>query len=439
MAAPRGRRYHSAIMALELALDLDTAGHLGVAALAGLAVGIEREWSGHATGPAARFAGARTFLLLGMLGGLAGWLTAAGLALLGGLVLGGAIALTVAAYVAAARHGDAAVEGTTEVAALTVLALGAVAGLGYPLLTSGAVAIMVLALVEKTRIQQTIHRIGQREITAALQFAVLALVILPLLPVGPYGPLDSIRPRALWAIVLLFSGINFAGYIARRSVGESRGFPVTGMLGGLVSSTAVTLAFSRTSRDEPALAPPLATGVLAACTVLLLRVALVTTLLNPPVTAALAWYLLPPLVVGAVMVTFALLRAKPDHTETARSESPLGLWSSLKMAVAFQLVLTLIPLVQQTWGVTGVLASAALLGATDLDALTLSMCRIAAGGDGAALAAEGIAIGILVNTAVKLGITLVLGSIPFRRWASTGLVALGAASALGLWLAIGRG
>jgi len=439
MAAPRGRRYHSAAVALDLALDLETAGHLGVAALAGLAVGIEREWSGHATGPAARFAGARTFLLLGILGGLAGWLTAAGLDLLGGLILGGAIALTVAAYVAAARHGDAAVEGTTEVAALAVLALGAVAGLGYPLLTSGAVAIMVLALVEKTRIQQTIHHIGQREITAALQFAVLALVILPLLPAGPYGPFDSIRPRALWTVVLLFSGINFAGYIARRSVGESRGFPVTGMLGGIISSTAVTLAFSRTSRREAALALPLATGVLAACTVLLVRVTLVTTLLNPPVTAALAWYLLPPFVVGAVMVTIALLRPQPDHTEAVRSESPLGLWASLKMAVAFQVVLTLIPLVQQTWGVTGVLASAALLGATDMDALTLSMCRLAAGGDGAALAAEGIAIGILVNTAVKLGITLVLGSSPYRRWASTGLVALGAASALGLWLATGRG
>src|SRR5512137_3220674 len=134
-------------MALALTLDLETAGHLGVAALAGLAVGIEREWSGHATGPAARFAGARTFFLLGILGGLSGWLTAGGLALLGALILGGAIALTVAAYVAAARRGDAAaVEGTTEVAALAVLALGAVAGLGFPLLTSGAVAIMVLAL-----------------------------------------------------------------------------------------------------------------------------------------------------------------------------------------------------------------------------------------------------------------------------------------------------
>lgn len=425
-------------MALALTLDLETAGHLGVAALAGLAVGIEREWSGHATGPAARFAGARTFFLLGILGGLSGWLTAAGLALLGALILGGAIALTVAAYVAAARRGDAAVEGTTEVAALAVLALGAVAGLGYPLLTSGAAAIMVLALVEKTRIQQVIHRIGQREITAALQFAVLALVILPLLPEGPYGPFDAIRPRALWIIVLLFSGINFAGYIARRAVGGALGLPIAGLLGGIISSTAVTLMFSRTSRREPSLAFPLATGVLAACAVLLIRVALVATVLNPPVTAALVPFLLPPLVVGAGGVAVALLRSQSaDHDTAERPESPLGLWSSLRMALAFQAVLLLMPLVQRTWGAAGVRASAAVLGATDMDALTLSMCRLAAGGDGAALAAQGIAIGILSNTVVKLGISLVLGSPSFRRWASSGLAALAAASALGLWLATG--
>ncbi len=426
-------------MALELTVDLETAGHLGVAALAGLAVGIEREWSGHATGPAARFAGARTFFLLGTVGGLAGWLTASGLGLLGALILSGAIALTVAAYVAAARHGDAAaVEGTTEVAALAVLALGAVAGLGFPLLTSGAVAIMVLALVEKTRIQQTIHRIGQREITAALQFAVLALVILPLLPKGPYGPFDSIRPRTLWMIVLLFSGLNFAGYTARRAVGESRGFPLTGLLGGIISSTAVTLTFSRTSRREAALAFPLASGVLGACTVLIARVALVATVLNPSVAAALVWLLLPPLLVGAGGVTIALRRPRPsDHDTAERPESPLGLWSSLKMAVGFQVVLILIPLVQQTWGATGVRASAALLGATDMDALTLAMCRLAAGGADAALAAEGIAIGILASTVLKLGITLVLGSRSFRRWASSSLAALAAASALGLWIASG--
>jgi uncharacterized membrane protein (DUF4010 family) len=196
--------------------------------------------------------------------------------------------------------------------------------------------------------------------------------------------------------------------------------------------------FSRTSRREPSLAFPLATGVLGACAVLLVRVALVTTVLNPQVTAALLWFLLPPLVVGAGGVAMALLRPKTAADDAAeRPVSPLGLWSSLRMALAFQAVLMLMPLVQQTWGTAGVRASAAVLGATDMDALTLSMCRLVAGGNGAALAAEGIAIGILSNTVVKLGITLLLGSRPFRRWASSGLAALAAASALGLWLATG--
>ena len=160
---------------IDLTFDLEIAGRLGVAALAGLAVGIEREWSGHASGPEARFAGARTFLLLGTLGGIAGWLVAGNLLILGAVLLAGAIGLTVAAYVAASRPGGAAVEATTEVAAVVVLALGTIAGLGFPLVTSASAAIMVLALVEKTRIQKIIGRIGQKEISAALQFAVLAL------------------------------------------------------------------------------------------------------------------------------------------------------------------------------------------------------------------------------------------------------------------------
>jgi uncharacterized membrane protein (DUF4010 family) len=419
----------------DLSFDLQIASRLGVAALAGLAVGIEREWSGHASGPEARFAGVRTFLLLGILGGVAGWLTAGGLQLLGALILGGALALTVAAYVAASRPGGPAVEGTTEVAALTVLALGTIAGLGFPLVTSASVAIMVLALVEKTRIHDFIRRIGQREISAALQFAVLALVILPLLPTGPYGPFDSIRPRALWIVVLLFSGLNFLGYLARGAVGEARGFGVTGLLGGLISSTAVTLSFSRHSRREPALSAALAAGVLGACTVLLVRVAVVTTVLQPPVTWKLGPYLLPPLIVGAAFVARALARPWPKAERTEPPQSPLGLWSALRMAAAFQLVLTALPFVQQLWGTTGVLASAAFLGATDMDALTLSMCGLAAGPEGAGLAAQAIAVGILSNTLLKLGLTLALGSNAFRRRAAPGLAGLALAIGLGLWIA----
>jgi uncharacterized membrane protein (DUF4010 family) len=400
-------------------------------------VGIEREWSGHASGPEARFAGARTFLLLGTLGGMAGWLIAGGLAIPGTVILAGAMALTVAAYVMAARGGGAAIEGTTEVAALVVLALGTTAGLGFPLLTSAAASLMVLALIEKTRIHHVIRRIGQREISAALQFAVLALVILPLLPAGPYGPFDSFRPRALWTVVLLFSGLNFAGYLARGAIGETRGYGVTGLLGGIISSTAVTLTFSRHSRQEPALGGALATGVLAACTILLLRVAVTATILNPAVTVALFWYMLPPLAVGATFVGLALVRRAPDAERAApqRPDSPLGLWSSLKMALVFQVVLTALPFMQQAWGAPGVLASAAFVGTTDVDALTLSMCRLAANSDSVGIAAAGIAIGILSNTVVKLGIAVVLGTGAFRRRASLGLGAFTLASLLGLWVA----
>ncbi len=421
---------------MTLTLSLEVARNLSVAALAGLAVGIEREWSGHASGPAARFAGARTFFLIGLLGGLAGWLTTGGLAALAALLLAGGIALTVAAYAMAARRSPADIEGTTEVAALVVLALGAVAGLGFPLLTSAAVAVIVLALVEKSRIQQLVRRIGEREMTAALQFAVLALVILPLLPEGPYGPFDSIRPRALWAVVLLFSGLSFAGYLARRAVGATRGYAVTGLLGGIVSSTAVTLTFARHSRAEPALSPALALGVVGASTVVLPRVLLVGAMLNPAFAVASLAYLLPALLVGAAVVAITVLRRPshpPDHPTDLRS--PLGLWSAIKMAVAFQAVLLLVPFAQQLWGTPGVLTSAVIVGITDMDALTLSMARLASSPTSLPIAAQALAVGALASALFKLSLALALGAAPFRRRAASGIAAVAAACALGLWLA----
>jgi uncharacterized membrane protein (DUF4010 family) len=422
---------------MNIHLDSHVAGELAVAGLAGLAVGIEREWSGHAAGPAARFAGARTMLLLGLLGGVAGWLIDGGLVIAGAMLLAAGGVLTVAAYVMAARAGGESIEGTTEVAALLVLALGAVSGLGFPLLTSAVASVMVLALVEKTRIHGAIKRLGERELAAALQFAVLALVILPLLPEGPYGPFDSIRPRALWAVVLLFSGLNFAGYIARRSIGVTRGYGLTGLIGGLVSSTAVTLQFARRSREEQAAETALGVGVIGACTVLLIRVELVSTTLNPAIGAALLPYLLPALAVGAgaVAIAFSRLRRDESHEAHEHEHSPLGLWSAVKMTLLFQLVLVAVPFAQHLWGASGVRVSALVLGLTDVDALTYSMAKLGTNPDGVALGAEGIAIGIISNTVFKLAMALVLGVGQFRRVVATGLLALAAASCLGLWIA----
>ena len=428
------------ITPVNLNVDLTTAAALAVAALAGLAVGVEREWSGHASGPNARFAGARSFLLLGLLGGIAGWLLAGGLTAVGVLLLGAGSALSVVAYVMAARRGgsgstadETPIGGTTELAALVVLAIGTVSGLGYPLLTSAVAAVMVLVLAEKTRIHNLIGRIGKPELAAALQFAVLALVILPLLPAGPYGPFGSIRPRALWVLVLIFSGLNFAGYLAGRAIGPRRGYNLTGVIGGIVSSTAVTLRLSAKSREEPAASHGLALGVVGACTVVIVRVLVATTILRSSVTLALLPYLAPALMAGAAAYAIASRRGDSESQSLPPSKNPLGLWEAIKMAAAFQLVLLLIPFVREWWGSSAVVVSAALLGLTDMDALTLSMARLE-GPDAVALGALGIAVGLLANTILKLVLTLALGAAPFRRIAATGLALIAVASALGLWL-----
>jgi uncharacterized membrane protein (DUF4010 family) len=422
---------------VEMGVDLTVATRLAVAGLAGLAVGIEREWSGHATGPAARFAGVRTFLLLGLLGGLAGWLIDGDLMAPGVLLLGSGAALTVAAYVMAARRGgEDAGDGTTEVAALMVLGLGAISSLGFPLVTSAVASVMVLALAEKTRIHSAIERLGERELKAAFQFAVLAVVILPLLPAGPFGPYDSIRPRAIWTVVLLFSGLNFAGYLISRWLGTSRGYGLTGLLGGLVSSTVVTFQFSRKSRDTPTLGRPLALGVVGACTVLVPRVEILATALQPQVALALIPYLAPVLLTGAAVVLVLYLRrgkkAEREAAEPARN--PLGLGSAIRLALVLQVVLLLVVVVRHQWGAKGVLASAALLGFADVDALTYSMTRLG-GAESAALGAKAIAIGILSNTVLKLAFVVFMGRGEFRKIAGLGLVALGAASGVGLFLA----
>lgn len=424
---------------MPLVFDLEAARNLGVAVVAGLAVGVEREWSGHAAGPSARFAGARTFLLLGLVGGIAGWLVAGGEDALGVLTLGAGLALTVSAYVMAARRGPADVEGTTEVAAVAVLTLGAASGLGFPLLTSGATSVVVLALAEKTRIHQWARSIGERELGAALQFAVLALVILPLLPPGPYGPMDTIRPRALWTLVLLLSGLNFAGYVARRAVGPTAGYGLTGLLGGVVSSTAVTLAFATQSRRQTSLSAALAGGVVASGSVMTPRVLLVTAALRPDLAAAALPYCIPVLLLSVAIVGWTVwrqTRQARQEGETPDPGSPLGLKAAIRMALLFQVVLTAVPLVQQMWGSGGVMLTAVLLGVADIDALTVSMAALAASATMVPLAARAIVAGIAAATVLKLILALALGSNPFRRRSTPGLAALAATACLGLWLAL---
>jgi uncharacterized membrane protein (DUF4010 family) len=390
---------------------------LVIAALGGTAVGIERQWSGHAEGPEARFAGIRTFTLLGGLGGLSGALWALGLTAPAVVLLTGAAAITVAAYVAASRHD---VDGTTEVAALVVVAAGLIAGIGSYRLASGLVALTCLLLVEKSRLHALVARIDDVGLRAGARFAVMALVVLPLLPEGPYGPLGGIRPRELWALVLFFSGLSFLGYVARRILGPSQGYLVAGLLGGLVSSTNVTFTFARASRREVA-DRALAFGAVAANAMLYPRVLAATAVLNLSLLPLLLRYLAVPAIVAAVVIAVGLRRRPGDDAGVSPMANPLQLTAALQMALVFQTVLMLVRFAGDTWGQAGVFGSAALLGLTDVDALTVSMARGVATTISLGTAAVAIAVGIVANTVLKLGLALTFGSRRFQKIAGGAL------------------
>ncbi len=416
--------------------ELLFAANLAVAALVGLAVGFERERTGHTEGPDGRFAGVRTFFMLGLLGGIGGHLLQEGNALAAVVLLAAGGVLSVLAYALAVRRAGATTDGTTETAAILVLAMATLAGMGHRAVAAGVGTLVVAALVGKAQIHGVLERLGEGELTGALQFAVLALVVLPLLPNGTWGPWGGVNPRELWIIVLIFCAVNYGGFLLQRWVGASRGYALMGMLGGLVSSTAVTLQFARRSRAEPELAASLGLGIAAACTVLIVRVAVVTAVLSPVVATALIPYFVLPFLVGALVVGLALwkLPKGAEGQPSAALQSPLRIGTALQLALAFQVAIFAIRISQKTFGNAGVLTSAFLLGLTDMDALTFTMARLGSTPDASALAARAIAVGMLANTGLKGTMAMMLGTRELRLIGGGSLAALGIASGIGLWL-----
>jgi uncharacterized membrane protein (DUF4010 family) len=400
-----------------------------VAVLGGAAIGLERQWSGHASGPQPRFGGIRTFTLLGGVGGIAGWLSLGGALPFAVVLLAAAAGLVVAGYVAASRHD---IDATTEVAAIVVLGAGTLSGSGQMALSSAVVAVTVLLLLEKTRLHALVRRIDDAALRASARFAALACVVLPLLPSGPYGPLGAIRPRELWALVLFFSGLSFLGWFARRLVGPSQGVIVSGLLGGIVSSTSVTLSFARQSRSNDAPRLALAAGSIGACTVMLLRVTLACAVLNPALAVQLPVYVAPAFVIGSLAVLLIWRGDSDTGSDSAIPESPLQLRAALQMTVLFQIVLFAVLIVRSRWGSEALVATAALVGLTDLDALTLSLARSAPAPAQIPATAIALVVGVLSNTLLKLAVAVVVGRGSFRTVAGAALIAIAAAIAVTL-------
>ncbi|MCX6543025.1 MAG: MgtC/SapB family protein [Acidobacteria bacterium] len=417
-------------------MDETTLRDLGLllATLGGAAVGVERERSGRIKGQENHFAGVRTFTLLGGLGGGAGWLYAAGLPWVGIVLLASGAMVALLAYAAGSREHD--IDGTTEVAALVTLMAGVFAGAGHARLAGAIIAVTVLILAEKSRVHDFVDRMDEMAMRAAIRFTVMAVVILPMLPQGPYGPLGGFRPRELWLLVLFFSGLSFIGYMARMFVGARQGYLIAGLLGGIVSSTSVTLTFSRASRTEDRkVGAPLGYGAIGACTVMFVKIVAVTAVLSSTLMFTLLPYIAAPFLVGVAGVAIGWRRPQEERREIQTQQNPLQFSSALQMAVLFQVVMFVVHAVRAAWGDLGVIVSGATLGLVDVDALLLSMARTASTSGVASTSALAVAVGALSNTLLKLGFALTIARPPFRRVVGIGLGAM-ALAALGSILLI---
>jgi uncharacterized membrane protein (DUF4010 family) len=297
---------------------------------------------------------------------------------------------------------------TTVIAALLTFVLGATAVQGHEAVAAGGAVITAVILSLKSFLHGWLKKLEETEIFAALKLLLMSVVILPWLPDRGYGPWNALNPYDIWLFVVLVAAISFAGYFAMKLAGTTRGILLTGLLGGIVSSTAVTLTFARLAKREN-IRPLLCAGILLAAAVMFPRILLEVAVVNPGLLAALS---LPLGVMTVVTLGTAVWFWRHHAGESVNAEFPVRNPVELLPAFQFGLFLMLILLLGQaliSWvGEAGIYALAAFSGLADVDAITLSVSRMAKDGLSNQTAVNAIVLASIVNSLTKGVLTLMI-------------------------------
>jgi len=331
------------------------------------------------------------------------WILAAAILIVGALVIVG--------YFINAKPGPGDKGLTTEIAAMVVFLLGPMVMLGDQALAIGLGVITAAVLAYKQPLHGFVEKLGWDDVYAGVRLLIATFIALPLLPDRAIDPWGALNPYKLWLLVILISSLSLVGYVLTRWLGPTRGAALTGLTGGLVSSTAVTRSFSKEAREKPQEATALACGILLSWMVMFARVIVLVAIVN----RALMTHVLVPFAVMAVIVggcaAFLYFRGGSPKGKPAKSnfkvENPFSLIAAAKFGALFAVVLLVTKFVQAHFPPSGLYAVAALAGLTDVDAITLSMSEFAQSGD-AQVAVIAIVIAALSNTLVKCGMAFVL-------------------------------
>jgi uncharacterized membrane protein (DUF4010 family) len=380
---------------------------IGITLIIGFMIGLQREMREHSQ-DYIKFAGTRTFTLIALLGYLSTWMqTFIPFFLHVSLILFGTFILAAYIYKTVKTNSHGA---TTEIAAFVTFILGMMMYLSLEDYAVFIAIIMLFILEIKSTLVKVEQEITQNDIRSATLFLVMTFVVLPLLPDKMIDPFGVFNPHKTWLMVVLIAGISFIGYVAIKILGNKRGVYLTGIFGGLVSSTAVSITLSKLYALNHTYLKNFAGGIAIASTIMNMRVLVLTAIFNHDLAKSLALPYILGTIVGLLFVGYLYKNEKVYTVEhIAVINNPLELSQALKLGLIFGLIFGSISFFQSKFGDLGVYLISFISGLTDVDAITLSLSQLATVKISELTAMYGIMIATVVNSIVKLGIVFVLG------------------------------
>jgi len=382
-----------------------------IALVLGALIGLEREYA-QFRGKYRSFAGIRTFPLISLSAALIAYLSqisSSSWLLPSGIFIFSLLIIT-AYYVSSTKSGYSGL--TTALAAFIAFLIGLLCFYDKIILAVALAVSTTIILYARTFLHHFARKIKRKELVDTLKFAVIAFVILPFLPNKGYGPYGIFNPFIIWLMVVFISGISFVGYILMKWFGE-KGLEITGLFGGLVSSTAVTTSFAERSKKESRITYALVLGVVLANCIMFFRILIVVFALN----RSLLLQLLLPLgllaLISLLFSYFLLKKAKQVKESKITLGSPFTLGPALKFGIFFAFILALVKIANIYFSSRGVYLASFLSGFADVDAITISLSQLAKTDLAESVARKGILIAALSNIAVKGGIAYFFGSRKF--------------------------
>lgn len=386
---------------------------LALALLMGSLIGLERERN-HKKGVLHEFGGIRTMALVTVFGFVVQSIFGSSNVMFA-VLTGGYMLLLVASYVMSSYQNQNS-GATTEVAGFFAYLIGVLVGMDQDLYATVITMLLVLILYFKQPLHTFAHRVGETEFYDTLKFVAIVFVVLPILPDKTFGPLDVLNPYQIWLVIVLISSISFASYVGIKALGPKRGIGVGGFLGGLISSTAVSMTFSELSKKSTKVVSPFVFAILIASSAMFIRVMVTVSVLSPDLLVHVQFPMAAMACTGFLFTSYYWFKKEGQPvenltTERLNLESPFQLKSALKFGLFFAAMIFISKFSVTYFGNNGIYLTSFLSGIVDVDAISVSMANLSSSGAITMdTAATGITIAAMTNTLSKGVLVFIFGS-----------------------------